>query len=366
MKILAAFAAAFVLAIQPAAASAPPVDHYEVGRITELTWLESDPEYRQETAEVTVELRSGEQIKITQSELATDARQRLQLGKEVIVAYPAESSAVIAEPYRLPGMLWLLAAFAAFVVAVLRLPGLRALAGLGLSVLAIWFVLIPLLQAGYSPLAVVAGTASLIAAASLLISHGFRATSWLAIAGILVCVLITFGLAEFAVHFVQLTGSGSEDAFNLQLFGELAVDLRGLLLGGILIGALGVLDDAATAQAVAVEELKCADPKFGPRQLFARAMAIGTAHSASLVNTLVLAYAGASLPLLMLLQSGGSPLWVAISSGSIAEEIIRTLIGSAAILLAIPLTTLLAALYFGRPGVQVKHSHGGHGHSHSH
>lgn len=150
-------------------------------------------------------------------------------------------------------------------------------------------------------------------------------------------------LSHGAVISGRLTGLGSEEATFVQFLGSGTVNLRGLLLGGIMLGALGVLDDIAVSQVAVVFELAAAKPKIKFEELFRRAYTVGKTHVASLVNTLVLAYAGANLPLFLLfMTSQNTPAWVALNSQVIAEEVVRTLVGSIGLVLAVPLTTLLA------------------------
>ena len=131
-------------------------------------------------------------------------------------------------------------------------------------------------------------------------------------------------------------------------------NLRGLLLGGIILGALGVLDDITTGQAAAVDELRRANPAFPVRELYRRGLSVGTEHITSLVNTLFLAYAGASLPLFILFTIyDEAPLWVTLNSEFIAEELVRTLVGSVALILAVPITTILAS-FFARYSLKIK------------
>jgi uncharacterized membrane protein len=160
----------------------------------------------------------------------------------------------------------------------------------------------------------------------------------------MVTLAFATGLADLIVGLAHLSGRGSDEALFLQTGYLETVNLRGLLLGGIVLGALGVLDDITTAQAAAVEEISRADPGLGVRDLYRRGLSVGREHITSLVNTLVLAYAGASLPLFILFTlNTNQPLWVTLNSEFVAEEIARTIIGSLALTLAVPITTALAA-----------------------
>jgi uncharacterized membrane protein len=152
-----------------------------------------------------------------------------------------------------------------------------------------------------------------------------------------------------------LNGNGTEDAFFLQA-NSLKINLQGVFLSGIIIGVLGVLDDVTTGQSAAVEELHFANPTLGFSELYRRGLSVGREHIASLVNTLVLAYTGVSFPFLLLYGSRQlQPLWVTLNGNFIAEEIVRTLVGSSVLVIAVPLTTLLAAYYYGRKrSVEIK------------
>lgn len=162
-------------------------------------------------------------------------------------------------------------------------------------------------------------------------------------------MIIALGLsATFSMIFVsltKLTGLGSEDAYALKFGDTSSINFQGLLLGGIIIGALGVLDDVTTSQSAAIFELHDVNPKLKFLSLFKRGINIGREHISSLVNTLVLAYAGAALPvfLFFILNPGGYPLWFTINSEFVSEEIVRTLIGSITLILAVPITTFLAS-----------------------
>jgi uncharacterized membrane protein len=162
----------------------------------------------------------------------------------------------------------------------------------------------------------------------------------------------------------HLTGGGTEEAFYLQIGVLSTLNLRGLLLGGIIIGALGVLDDITTAQTAAVDEISKANPSLRFEELVKRGHSIGREHITSLVNTLALAYVGASLPLLLIFSAAHSePLWVLLNREYIIEELVRTLIGSITLILGVPISTLLAALFLrADPHAQPVHSHEGHHH----
>jgi uncharacterized membrane protein len=173
-------------------------------------------------------------------------------------------------------------------------------------------------------------------------SHGLTVTTTTAVLGTLASLAITGALALLFVELAKFTGLASEEAAVLQISAD-EINLSGLLLGGVIIGALGVLDDVTVTQAAAVWEIRRANPTYGSRALYRSALRIGRDHIASTVNTLVLAYAGASLPLLILLVQSNRGLGEALTGEILAEEIVRTLVGSIGLVASVPITTALAA-----------------------
>lgn len=262
----------------------------------------------------------------------------------------------------------LYALIALFVVVLIMFSGLhgaRALVSLAGSILIIFFVLVPLLLAGYPPVLVSVGVASLMLACALFLTHGFRARTTIAFVGTCSAVVLTGVLAAIWVRFSHLTGLSSDASIYLNFSTKGALDFSGLLLGSIIIGVLGVLDDVSITQASVVQELKRANAALGLKELYTRALRVGRDHIGSLVNTLALAYIGVSLPLVLLLAKAGSDLTLSLNQEMVAAELIRTLIGSIGLVLAVPLTTLAAAWWYDRNGVGIQERQG-HVHVHDH
>jgi uncharacterized membrane protein len=182
-------------------------------------------------------------------------------------------------------------------------------------------------------------------AVTLYLTYGWNLKTHAAVLSMAIVLLLTGLLAGLFVVITRLTGSGDENALFLLQMLNTQINLRGLLLGGMIIGALGVLDDLVTTQASAVFELHHANESFGFQQLFQSAMRIGQDHVAATVNTLVLAYAGASLPMLLMFSLGRGDYATLINFQFIAEEIVRTLVGSLGLIAAVPLTTAIAILF---------------------
>jgi uncharacterized membrane protein len=253
----------------------------------------------------------------------------------------------ITEPQRLTPLLVLFVTFVIVVVAVGRWKGVRSLLGMAISLYVITQFILPLILAGYPPLLVsIIGAFALLSVTQYLI-YGWSLKTHAAVLGIFLSLVITGVLASIFVNATRLTGYGTEEVGFLQTAG-VVIDARGLLLAGILIGALGVLDDITISQASAVFELAEANISLGVRELYRRAMNIGQDHIASTVNTLLLAYVGASLPLLLLFAVFPQPFGQTLNREFITEEVVRTLVGSLGLVAAVPITTLLAGALTGR------------------
>ncbi len=255
---------------------------------------------------------------------------------------PADFQYFFIDFQRTTPLLWLAAIFVAAVLVLGRLQGLRALLGLALSLgLLVWFVL-PALLLGSDPLAVGLVGGAAIALVAIYLAHGLHLSTTVAVLGTFASLALTGILAWVFVEACRFTGLASEEAAFLSISsGE--IDLRGLLLAGIIIGSLGVLDDVTVTQVSAVSELRRANPGWSRRRLYGSALRIGRDHIASTVNTLVLAYAGASLPLLLLFTQAERPLTEVLTGEIVAIEIVRTLVGSIGLVAAVPITTALAA-----------------------
>ncbi|MEU6699352.1 YibE/F family protein [Pseudonocardia sp. NPDC046786] len=245
---------------------------------------------------------------------------------------------------RTPALIWLAAAFALAVVLLGRLRGFAALISLGLTFgILLWFVL-PAILSGGSPLAVAVTGACLIMFVVLYLTHGFSARTSCAVLGTLVSLALIGVIGYGFTAAARLTGLDDTTANLIGTLGGIPIDPRGLVLAGLVIGALGALDDVTVTQASAVWELGAANPELGARALFSAGMRIGRDHVASAVNTLVLAYAGAALPLMLLFSVAAGGVSDVLTGQDVATEIVRTLAGSIGLVAAVPVTTGLAAL----------------------
>lgn len=291
--------------------------------------------------------RAGEEIEVTYQGMGPALRDiHFEPGERamlMIASRPDGSSYyAVADHVRLWPLGALTVVFAVLTVVVGRWQGLRALLGLALSIALIGGFVLPQLLSDRNPLLVAVVSMAALMAVTLYLIQGWNAISHTALLGLMVSLVVTALLALFWTQVSHLTGFGSEETLYMQSTG-VTLDMRGLLLAGTLIGAAGVLDDVILAQVVSVFELARAAPDLGRRALYRRGMKVGNAHLASMVNTLVLAYASAALPLLILFFLYQEPWFLTINRERIAQEIVHTLVGSLGLLLAVPLTTAIAA-----------------------
>jgi uncharacterized membrane protein len=280
-----------------------------------------------------LDLDVGDRVRVAENQLPPEA----QLGGVKLDRYS------LADFERRRPLLWLAAGFAALVLLTGRWKGLRALVGLGASLAIIIFFVVPAILDGSSPPGVALVGSLAIMLVTLVVTHGFGPKMLAATLGTSAALLLTLGLASLFVGAAHLTGLSSDEAIFLRAsVGDISIS--GLLLAGMVIGALGVLDDLTVTQASTVLALRRANPRYGFRRLFEGAVAVGHDHIAATVNTLVLAYAGAALPVLLIFSLGGTSFGDAVNSEVVATEIVAMLVGSIGLIAAVPLTTALAAL----------------------
>lgn len=290
--------------------------------------------------------------------------QGLAVGGDVLITFETDGSIVAISPgsiqttyqyadrQRRPFLLALVLVFALAVIALGRWRGLAALAGLGLSLIVVIWWLIPSLLDGNPPAMVAFTAAGAVAYLALYVSHGFSRMTTIALLGTVSAIALTTILAALSVGLGGFTGFTSEESTLLLLLD--GVDVRSLLLAGIVIGAAGALDDVTVTQSASVLQIRHADPGLNARELFIRGMEIGKAHVGSIVNTLVLAYVGAALPLTILFVLADQSFGAAVNSEIVAVEVVRTIVGTLGIIAAVPLTTWFATLW---PGSLEGHIH---------
>jgi uncharacterized membrane protein len=264
-------------------------------------------------------------------------------GAEPNLPAPGGPTYTLSDFERRAPILWLALAFGALVILFGRLRGALSLVGLAISLVVILAFVVPAILDGSSALAVAIVGSLAVMLATISLAHGWGPKSLAAMLGTAVSLALVALLALAFTNLAHLTGLSSEEA-TLLLRGGADISLEGLLLAGIVIAALGVLDDVTVSQASTVLALRAADPGQGFRQLYGRALRVGQDHVSATVNTLVLAYVGASLPVLLIFSSGEIGLLDAVNTELVAKEVVGTLVGSIGLIAAVPVTTAVAAL----------------------
>lgn len=298
----------------------------------------------------------------------------LEVGQEILVSVSqlpqGGVNAYFIDFIRNTSLLWLLLTFVAVSILISGWKAVRGLLGMAISLGVIIAYIIPQILQGKDPVLVSVTGSFVLLASTLYLVYGWTLKTHAAVLGTLIALVLTGLLADFFLNFTRLTGFGSEDALFLLQQMNFEINLRGLLLGGMLIGALGVLDDLVITQSSVVFELRHANPSQTFSQLYRRSMTVGRDHVAATVNTLVLAYAGAALPMLLLFSFSGQEYGNLFNLEFVAEEIVRTLVGSLGLMTAVPITTALAcsiAVYHHRLGAFGRFlGPEGEGHSHEH
>ncbi|WP_408022720.1 YibE/F family protein [Streptacidiphilus fuscans] len=301
---------------------------------------------------ITVRLTGGKDAgRSVEQNLTPDQTAVYVAGEQVVMDYspsaPASLQYTVEDADRSTPVALLAALFAVAVVLVGRLRGLAALGALAISFLVLGLFVLPAILGGEDPLAVAVVGGGLIMLLALYLCHGVSARTSVAVLGTVVSLALIGALGELFIGLARLTGNTSDEtAFVHSLFP--GIQLPGLLLAGVVIGSLGVLNDVTVTQASSVWELHAADPQMSARALYRSGIRIGRDHIASTVNTLVMAYAGAALPLMLLFALSHRGVWQVATSEIVAEEVVRTLVGSLGLIASVPLTTALAAFIASR------------------
>lgn len=294
---------------------------------------------------------------------------KVRLSLNPTLAPAAEPELVILGPIKRHGLMSLGLLFVLAVLTIGRVWGVMSLLGLGISFSVIFYLIIPLIIKGYDPVLATLLGAAIIIPATFYVSHGINKKTHVGVVATLISLAFTGFLALIFIKRTHLTGFASEEAGFLQIERSGSIDIKGLLLAGIIIGTLGILDDVTIGQASVVEQIKRTNPATGFVRLFQRGMKVGQDHISSMVNTLVLVYAGSSLPLLLLFFGSNKGFVEILEFELVAEEIVKMLVGSIGLIFAAPLATVLAAYVFSKTKLEDSsaktndaHQHGGHHH----
>jgi uncharacterized membrane protein len=317
----------------------------------EVTAIKACAAAQDQCDEATVKITTGpdkgqlvpvEVPKTAQAALPVEVGQSVMLGVQTDAPTAADRYQYVDHDRTRP-LLILALIFAVAVVALSRWRGFAALIALAVTAVMLTQFVLPAILKGSNPLLVAVVGGAVIMTVALFLTHGINAESSIALSGTIAALGLTVLLGWFFTEFCQLSGLAAEGASTAKQFSP-DLDLAGLLVAGMVIGALGVLDDVTVTQAAAVWELSAANPSARRRELIGAGLRIGRTHVASVVNTLVLAYAGAAMPILITFAIQGLPGRYVLSTEMVAMEVVRGLVGSLGIIAAVPLTTALAAM----------------------
>lgn len=337
------------------------VDEYE----REITGTEAKATIQEVRVVLQEGERAGEVVRF-ENELVT-----LKPGDNIfvnhVVTITGEEHFSYADYERRPALLFMVALFVVLLLVLSGWKGLRALVSLGLSIAAIFFLLVPALLAGWDPVIATVVIAAAILAMVFFGTHGFTTRSKIAFVGTVGAVVVTSIIAWGSASVMRLSGFSQDASVYLNFATNGTLDLAGLLTGSIIIGILGVLDDVSITQASVVEQLKRANTRLCFHELYWRASQVGRDHIGSLVNTLALAYVGVSLPLILLYAKAESSIWLSLNQEVIVAELLRIIVGSIGLIVAVPATTAVAAWYYDKRTVtgESKVAPCAHGHDHS-
>lgn len=291
-------------------------------------------------------------VTVVNDESMAALARKFVVGDEVLLANIKDQNGAdnfyVTDYVRTPAMIWIFVIFAVAVLLVARWQGLGSIAGLFVSFVVIFKMILPLMLGGFDPVWAAILGALLIIPATFYLSHGLSRKTTVAALSTILTLAFTGILAKVFANFAYITGLASEEVSYLQLETVANLDFKGLIVAGIIIGILGVLDDITISQASIVQQLKSVKNTIGFGELYGRALRVGKDHIASIVNTLILVYTGSSLPLLLLFLDFGQSFASVINLEFIAQEVVSTLVASIGLVLAVPITTFFAALFLGK------------------
>ncbi len=306
----------------------------------------------------------GKELTIHHGDIfSIDQSQFVEPGQKIVVVATVGPDGnpiyAIIDSYRLDTLIPFLILFVAAVILLSRWRGVGSIIGMAVSLIVIAQYIVPQIISGSDPLSTSIIGCFGIMIVTLYLAHGFSKQTTVALVSTFLTLVFTGALSILFVRIMHLSGLGSDDAYSLKFGMTSITNYKGLFLSGILIGSLGVLDDVTTGLSASVFELHKANKKLTFIELIQAGLRIGQEHVSSLVNTLVLAYAGVSLPLFMtlIINPNGYPLWTILNSEMMVEEIVRTLSGSMGLILAVPLTTFMAASLLTSPWKNSKRIH---------
>ena len=355
VSVIAALLVVAIILLRPTGVERPDLSEIGInsqvfgGVVVAVTDSPCSPGEALVCAHVTLALEQGPDVgqEFGLDFVVTDTVARLEVGDRVVLGYQPDAAPEFRYTYldrqHRPVLMWLALAFAAVVVLMGRMRGLAALVGLVGSVVVLLQFVIPAILDGRNPVFVAIVGSGAIAYLALYAAHGFTRMTTVALLGTLAALALTALLSWIVIGAAHFTGLTAEESFIISVAGHF--DLSGLILAGVVMGALGAIDDITVTQASTVWELHAVRPDLGKAGLIRSGLKVGRDHVASTVNTLLLAYAGAAMPLLLFFVLADQSLGTVLNAEVVAVEVVRTLVGSIGLVSAVPFTTWLAAVF---------------------
>lgn len=320
------------------------------GKIIKI--LEEKGNYQKIEIQVLTGDKKGENIVVENGMFTSSEVLKYKIGDGVVLnstwVEDGSEFTVIADHVRRPVLAFLFAIFVFLTIIIAGKWGLTSILGMGYSFYVIFVFILPMILKGYDAVLVAVIGSIFIIPVTFSLSHGLNRKTLVAMIGTAISMVIVGLLSLWFVDIAKLTGFAVEEAGFLQYQLGDVINLKGILLAGIIISTLGVMDDITVSQSSIVEELRKANSKLSKKELFLRSMNVGKDHISSMVNTLVLVYSGAALPLLLLFVNNPHPFLEVINYEIVADEIVRTMVGSIGLILAVPITTYIAVNSFGK------------------
>jgi uncharacterized membrane protein len=314
------------------------------GSVIEVVEYNLDTSYQK----LKIKLDTGDEVEVENNPQETGRDLIYKKGENLILQRLEIGDSeryIITDYYRTNSLIFLFIVFALLAIIVGKKYGFFSIVAMVISFLVIFKFILPQISSGKSPMLITILASFFIVPTTFYLSHGFNRKTHVAVVSTFITLIVTSIITSISVNVAHLTGYSSDEAMFLQIGNE-NINMRGILLAGIIIGFLGVLDDVTVSQSSIVEQLKKTNRDMGTLELYSSAMKVGRDHISSMINTLVLVYAGASLPLLLLFINNPQPINQVLSIELVADEVVRTLVGSIGLTVAVPLTTLIATMVF--------------------
>jgi uncharacterized membrane protein len=337
----------------------PKTDYYKA-RVTKIQDLPQQQisqglYFAGDSQEITAIILEGpnknqEIITEANSLVRTGNNNKIKLGENIIIGHaPEQNTYFYVDRHRLSPIFWMFVIFLGIVLILTKKKGFFSIIGLLLSIVVLLIYLVPSIYNGANPIFVSVVTILTAGIVSFYLAHGFNRRTTIALTSTYISLSLAAVMAIIFTNWAKISGGGTEEAQALQFAANKVFNLKSLFIAGVLIGALGVLDDITTAQSAVVEQLKRANPSFGFKELYTRSILVGQEHIASLVNTLAFAYVGSSLPLLLAFTYNNyQPWWLTLNTEILTQEIVQILVGSMSLVVSVPITSFLAARFFSK------------------